>query len=277
MKIHLLAALALAGALVACSDESSSTTAPLAPSPTPGTAAGFSDSGAIEPTRPPDVAGTEGVVRNARMDAAIAKPVILQVSRISDTELSVQFAVSSTADINDYRVQWGPGCITGYNRKLGAESIFHTPTPMMTQELVSFRPGGGQLTHRAFKVRIRARKAANTATERKGGPWSDEVLLYPENPASTDPDQPPCTVGLTSTAADYCPLIINGLSADWEINAALRAELDPSGPTRIREAHADGAVIEHRGFRAEARTSPNRWVIVSLDQVWRTRSDSCRS
>ena len=218
---------------------------------------------------PPFGPGNVPVVRNARMDAAIAKPVILQVSRISDTELSVQFAVSSTADINDYRIQWGPGCITGYNRKLGAESIFHTPTPMMTQELVSFRPAGGRLTPRAFKVRVRARKTANTATERKGGPWSDEVLLYPGNPASTDPDQPPCTVGLTSTAADYCPLIINGLSADWEINAALRAELDPSGPTRIREAHADGAVIEHRGFRAEAHTSPDRWVIVSLDQEWR--------
>ena len=116
---------------------------------------------------------------------------------------------------------------------------------------------------------MRARMASNTTTHRKGGPWSDEVLLYPGNPANTDPLELPCTVGQTSAAADYCPLIINGLSADWEINAALRAELDPSGPTRIREAHADGAVIEHRGFRAEARTSPNRWVIVSLDQEWR--------
>ena len=209
------------------------------------------------------------MVRNARMDATIAKPVIAQLSRVSNSELSVLFAVSSDSDINDYRIQWAPGCISGYNRKLGAESIFRTASGT-GPHLVGFSPASPPLTHRAFKVRMRARMASNTTTHRKGGPWSDEVLLYPGNPANTDPDQPPCTVGLTSTGADYCPLIVDGLAAEWEINAALRGELDPGGSiSRIREAHADGAVIEYQGFRAEAHTSPDRWVIVSLDQEWR--------
>ena len=55
MKIRILTALALAGVLAACSDEAS-TTSPTGPSPVPDTAAGFSDSVAIEPTTPPDVA-----------------------------------------------------------------------------------------------------------------------------------------------------------------------------------------------------------------------------
>ena len=220
-----------------------------------------------------DLAGREGVVRNAdRSDAMIAKPVILELARVETSELSLQWAVSSTTDIADYRIQWSPGCIATWNRKLGSESVFFTSTGSV-QELTGIMPRGGNLFHRAFKVRIRARMAANTATHRKGGPWSDVELLYPGNPSSEKAGTSDiCDVGQRAVTgnATYCYANIAGVQATLDINASLDAELEPGGGrATVTATHAAGASISYGGFRAEARTSPDAWEIVSLDREWR--------
>ena len=220
-----------------------------------------------------DLSGREGVVRNAvRSDAMIAKPVILELARVETSELSLQWAVTSTTDIVDYRIQWSPGCIATWSRKLGSESVFFTSTGG-TQELTGIMPGGGNLFHRAFKVRIRARMAANTATHRKGGPWSDVELLYPGNPSSRKAGTSDiCDVGQRTVTGDatYCYANIAGAQATLDIDGTLNAELEPGGGrATLNAAHAAGASISSGGFRAEARTSPDAWEIVSLDREWR--------
>ena len=268
MKIRILTALALAGALAACSDEASSTTAPLAPSPVGETTAEVSDSSRIKPTPPPDVAGTDGMVRNAtRSDATIAKPVIIELSRISDSEIAVRWGVTSVSNINDYRIQWAPGCVTGWNRRTGAASLFYESGGRLV-ELTSFIPyGNWSALHSAFKVRIRARMAADTLTHRKGGPWSDTTLLYPQNTTS---DGQGCSVGFRTTSADFCVTVINGVHSEFEVTADHTAKLDAGTGTTIADvAHAASESIGHGRFRAEARTTPTGWEIVTIDQEWR--------
>ena len=210
---------------------------------------------------------TEGVVRNAtRVDATIAKPLMAGISRIGNNELSVRWAVASTTDISDYRIQWAPGCIAGWNRRLGAESIFFNSTGGLI-ELTGIQPAGGRLLHRAFKIRVRARMAANTATHRKGGPWSDPTIIYPGNPS--DETEQICEEGSLATGAHFCSANIDGMEAQLEIDASLNAELIPGGGNAtITATHAAGASIDFDGFLLEARTSPNGWEIVSLDQEW---------
>ena len=180
--------------------------------------------------------------------------------------------LAHTTDIADYRIQWSPGCITTWNRKLGAESIF-VASGGTTHELASIMPAGGNLFHRAFKVRIRARMANNTATYRKGGPWSDIELLYPGNPSSvTSGTSDICEVGNRTVASDptFCYANIAGQQATLDINATLDAELQPGGAhAAVSATHAAGASIGLGGFSVEARTSPNAWEIVSLDREWR--------
>ena len=264
MTIRILTALALAGALAACSDEASSTTTPVAPSPVPETTAGFSDSSGTKRTPPPDVPGTEGMVRSAtRSDATIAKPVITYVGRLSDNEISVNWHVTSVSNINDYRIQWAPGCITGWNRGTGATSLFHESGGGLV-ELAAFMPyRNWSALHSAFKVRIRARMGANTLTHRKGGPWSDTTLLYPQNTSSSEEG---CSVGFRTSTSNYCVTVINGQHSEFEVTPDHTAKLNAGTRTSIPEvAHAAGESIAHGGFRAEARITPTGWEIVVAD------------
>ena len=214
----------------------------------------------------------DGGIRDARSDAMIAKPVILELARVETSELSLQWAVTSTTDIVDYRIQWSPGCMASWSHRIGGESVFFTSTGGV-QELTGIMPRGGNLLHRAFKVRIRARMAANTATHRKGGPWSDVELLYPGNPSSEKAGTSDiCDVGQRAVTgnATYCYANIAGVQATLDINASLDAELEPGGGrATVTATHAAGASISYGGFRAEARTSPDAWEIVSLDREWR--------
>ena len=218
----------------------------------------------------------DGGIRAARSDAMIAKPVIWWVSRVSNRELGVFFSVANTTDINDFRLQWSPGCMTSWSRKIGGESTIVDATAGTTDYLAPFFPQGGNLLHRAFKVRIRSRMAANTATHRMGGPWSDVALLYPGNPSSkTTDDEIICAVGMRATSAEAfaCLANIDAQEAVLEVDdTTLALELNP-GTGRVSDvvnrAHAAGAVAAFGGFRVEARTSPDAWEIVSLDQEWR--------
>ena len=176
------------------------------------------------------------MVRNAtRSDATIAKPLIVEVGRISgDNELSVRWAVSSTTDIADYRIQWAPGCMTGWDRRIGAGSKFFTSSGS-TDELTAFTPAGGRLRHRAFKVRIRARMAANTATHRKGGPWSDTVFLYQYNPVTLDSvNEEVCKPREQITGEYFCRANIGGDAATVETDASLNLEFVPGGNRAIQ-------------------------------------------
>lgn len=222
-----------------------------------------------------DLSRREGVVRNARSDATIAKPIVVEVARLSgDSELAIRWAVSSKTDIADYRIQWSPGCMTSWSRKIGGESIFHTSSGG-TDELTAIRPAGGNLRHRAFKVRVRARMAANTVTHRKGGPWSEPTILYPQNPTDANAQEDLiCTVAYKATGSFSCYANIDGELAVLEIDSNLDFELEPGGGEASltithASAAATGASIGLGGFRAEARTSPDAWQIVSLDHEWR--------
>ena len=215
-----------------------------------------------------DLPGQEGVVRTAtRSDAMIAKPVITQVARAAgNSQLTVEWGVTSTTDIVDYRVQWSPGCIASWNRRLGAESVFVRPSNLSFVVAV-IDPAGGNLFHRAFKDRVRARIAANTATHRKGGPWSDSTILYPGNPTDSLAF---CKVGDRAQGEFGCDANIGGSLAVLDINGTLDAELEPGGGhATLTATHAAGASIGLGGFSVEAHTSPNAWEIVSLDREWR--------
>ena len=95
-----------------------------------------------------DLPDGEGRVRNARSDAMIAKPVILDVARTT-LGLAVQFAVSMKTDINDYRVQWSPGCIASWSRKIGGDSLIHSHWEEMLSWLQSRQPGETSSTERS--------------------------------------------------------------------------------------------------------------------------------
>ena len=163
---------------------------------------------------------------------------------------------------------------------LGSERIDQGRSPLPTpvsgdsdNELVAFTPAGGNLFNRAFKVRVRARMADNTATHRKGGPWSDVALLYPGNPSSRQAGTSDiCDVGQRAVAGSntYCYTNIAGSQGTLDIDNSLSLELVPgSGRPFIAVTHAAGASASADGFRVEARTSPDAWEIVSLDREWR--------
>ena len=215
-----------------------------------------------------DLPGREGVVRNAdRSDAMIAKPVITQVARLSgNSQLTVEFGVTSTTGINDYRIQWSPGCMASWSQRIGGESLFVKPSDL-SFVVAAISPAGGNLFHRAFKVRVRARMTANTATHRKGGPWSDTTILYPGNPTDSLAF---CAVGDRTEGTFGCDVNLGGQLGTLDIDSSLNAELERGGGhATLTATHAAGASLSFGGFRVEARTSPDAWEIVSLDREWR--------
>ena len=214
-----------------------------------------------------DIWVRNGGVRSARSDATIAKPVITQVARLTgDSQLTVEWGVTSTTGITDYRVQWSPGCMASWSRRIGGESNFFTPSDLSFAVGV-ISPAGGNLFHRAFKVRVRARMAANTATHRKGGPWSDTTILYPGNPTDSLAF---CAVGDRTEGMFGCDANLGGQLGTLDIDSSLNAELERGGGhATLTATHTAGANLSFGGFRVEARTSPNAWEIVSLDREWR--------
>ena len=131
----LRAAAALGAAIIAtvaigCGEDGEGTpTAPSVVEVPAGTSTQASTGGLVDDGS--DVDRLEGLdenegIQNARSDAMIAKPLILEVARLS-SELSIQFRVANTTDINDYRVQWSPGCMTSWSRKIGGASLIHSP------------------------------------------------------------------------------------------------------------------------------------------------------
>ena len=211
-----------------------------------------------------EVLDDDGGIRDARSDAMIAKPVITQVARLSgNNQLTVEWGVTSTTNITDYRVQWSPGCMSSWSRKIGGESDFFTPSDLSFAVGV-ISPAGGNLFHRAFKVRVRARMANNTATHRKGGPWSDTTILYPGNPTDSVAF---CAVGDRTEGMFGCDVNLGGQLGTLDIDSSLNAELERGGGhATLTATHAAGASLSFGGFRVEARTSPDAWEIVSLDR-----------
>ena len=155
-----------------------------------------------------------------------------------------------------------------WSRRLGGESVFVDSTGVLL-ETSQIRPAGGNLRHKAFKFRVRARMAGNTVTHRKGGPWSNVLILYPGNPSSAT--QGFCEVGDKLYASAFCDANIAGVLGQVEVDGALGIEvhLVGGGLSPLTAAHAAGHSVSSGGFRVEARTSPDVWEVVSLDREWR--------
>ena len=199
-------------------------------------------------------------VRGARSVASLSKPVVTQIQR-SGTTIGVNWSVSSTTGIVDYRLQWilGNFPFTSFRQLQQAGGAGSVTT---ANQSASFTPPSGvDPLGRPWKVRVRARRATLTATEQRGGPWSAEVRI-PEHVSSDPP--PACTVGMTVAWNNTCLAASNQV---FHVHSRRRATYEDRAGNILARNQGDVLdLVLAYGFSAEFDDTTGEWKVLTLSR-----------